>query len=220
MHVRQEIKGTDKAVIDTVLEADVERNALMEEERAITERMGEDGKEKATALKRAQQLAAAKVSGDGGADPQPPDDSFSADLKRLDEIYARLAIIGGSGAEARAAMILAGLQFTTAMQRGPTSALSGGWRMRVSLAASLFIEPDLLLLDEPTNHLDLEAVLWLEQYLLSYRHTLVVVSHDRGFLNTVCTDVIEFSNHKLTYYKGDYDTYVKTAADALLNQKR
>ena len=92
--------------------------------------------------------------------------------------------------------------------------------MRVSLAASLFIEPDLLLLDEPTNHLDLEAVLWLEQYLLSYRHTLVVVSHDRGFLNSVCTDIIEFGNHKLTYYKGDYDTYVKTAANAIMNQKR
>lgn len=92
--------------------------------------------------------------------------------------------------------------------------------MRVSLAAALFIEPDLLMLDEPTNHLDLEAVLWLEQYLVKYRHTVIVVSHDRSFLNAVCTDTIEFKDEKLTYYRGHYDTYVRTSEENLRNRMR
>ena len=82
--------------------------------------------------------------------------------------------------------------------------------MRVALAGALFIEPDLLMLDEPTNHLDLEAVLWLEGYLQSYPHTVLLVSHDRAFLNEVCTDVILFQNLKLVYYRGNYDAFEST----------
>eukprot|EP01041_Mallomonas_annulata_P013766 gene13766-29277_t len=106
------------------------------------------------------------------------------------------------------------------MQRSSTASLSGGWRMRVALAGALLIEPDLLMLDEPTNHLDLEAVLWLQSYLLGYKHTVLLVSHDREFLNEVCTDIIMFKNLKLNYYRGNYDAFVATRTEALLVQQR
>ena len=98
--------------------------------------------------------------------------------------------------------ILTGLGFTAAMQEGPSTTLSGGWRMRVSLACALFMEPHLLLLDEPTNHLDLNAVLWLDDYLENHwKNTLLVVSHDANFLDSVCTDIIHLDECKLNYYR-------------------
>ncbi|KAG9455541.1 hypothetical protein H6P81_000049 [Aristolochia fimbriata] len=127
--------------------------------------------------------------------------------EKLAELYERLQIMGSDAAEAQASKILAGLGFTKEMQARPTKSFSGGWRMRISLARALFIQPTLLLLDEPTNHLDLRAVLWLEEYLCRWKKTLVVVSHDRDFLNTVCTEIIHLHDEKLHFYRGNFDDF-------------
>jgi ATP-binding cassette subfamily F protein 3 len=113
----------------------------------------------------------------------------ATDPARLAQIHDRLTAIAAHAAPARAAAILAGVGFDEAMQHRPLSSYSGGWRMRVALAAVLFAEPELLLLDEPTNHLDLEATAWLESYLKTYPHTLVIVSHDRSLLNAPCPTI-------------------------------
>ncbi|ERN13592.1 hypothetical protein AMTRI_Chr06g177730 [Amborella trichopoda] len=127
--------------------------------------------------------------------------------EKLAEIYEKLQIVGSDSAEAQASKILAGLGFSKEMQARPTKSFSGGWRMRISLARALFLQPTLLLLDEPTNHLDLRAVLWLEEYLCRWKKTLVVVSHDRDFLNTVCTEIIHLHDEKLHFYRGNFDDF-------------
>ncbi|XP_026144913.1 ATP-binding cassette sub-family F member 1-like isoform X4 [Carassius auratus] len=129
--------------------------------------------------------------------------------ERLDKVYEELRAIGAAAAEAKARRILAGLSFTPEMQNRPTKKFSGGWRMRVSLARALFMEPTLLMLDEPTNHLDLNAVIWLNNYLQSWKKTLLIVSHDQSFLDDVCTDIIHLDNQKLYYYRGNYLTFKK-----------
>lgn len=129
--------------------------------------------------------------------------------KKLKEVYSELEAIGADKAESRARRILSGLGFTTEMQSRPTKNFSGGWRMRVSLARALFVEPTLLLLDEPTNHLDLNAVIWLDNYLQQWKKTLLVVSHDQQFLDNVCTDIIHLDMQKLYYYKGNYSSFKK-----------
>jgi len=139
---------------------------------------------------------------------------------RLDEVYERMNTIDAHGAEAKACAILAGLSFTTEMIHTATKKFSGGWRMRISLARALYISPDVLLLDEPTNHLDLHAVLWLENTLLGWEKTLVVVSHSRSFLNSIATDIIHYHNLKLTYYKGDYNQFEYTRYENLKNQQK
>src|SRR5271154_6939233 len=132
-----------------------------------------------------------------------------AEPLRAAEIEARLVEIDAHSAPSRAARILAGLGLDEAMQRRPIADLSGGWRMRVALAAILFAEPDLLLLDEPTNHLDLEAALWLEGFLRRYRRTLLLVSHDRRFLDAVTTMTLHLEQGKLTAYSGGFDAFLR-----------
>ncbi|KAL8567046.1 ATP-binding cassette sub- F member 1 [Nucella lapillus] len=137
---------------------------------------------------------------------------------RLKDVYEELNAIGADAADSRARRILAGLGFTREMMERATKDLSGGWRMRVSLARALFMEPTLLMLDEPTNHLDLNAVIWLDNYLQQWKNmlylqqwkkTLLVVSHDQSFLDNVCTDIIHLDQQKLFYYRGNYATFKK-----------
>ncbi|MBJ7578217.1 ABC-F family ATP-binding cassette domain-containing protein [Devosia sp. MC532] len=134
----------------------------------------------------------------------------ATDPDRIGEIYTRLADIEAHTAEARASTILNGLGFAQDRQNSPTRELSGGWRMRVALAAVLFSQPDLLLLDEPTNYLDLEGTLWLEKYLSTYPYTVFLISHDRDLLNKAVNSIVHLEHRKLTFYKGNYDTFEQT----------
>jgi ATP-binding cassette, subfamily F, member 3 len=168
--VDQEHPATPVSLIDTILEADVERDALN------------------------AQLE-------------------TAEPEELAEIYQRLIEIDADSAPARAAEILAGLGFSTADLDRPMAEFSGGWRMRVALAAALFAEPDLLLLDEPTNYLDLEGALWLEARLKKYPHTALIVSHDRELLNNSVDAILHLSEGKLDLYTGGYDDFEKRRAE-------
>ena len=221
LHVEQEVAGGTVTVLDAVLACDTERSRLLNEEAELMEKLqnlgpkptdqgvsngGEEstngGTENGgTAISSSTTPAAGEV------------ESEAALAMRLAEVHKRLIEIDANDAEARAAAILAGLSFDSDMQHRPTSSLSGGWRMRVALARALFVQPDVLLLDEPTNHLDLHAVLWLQEYLLKWPKTVVVVSHAREFLNVVCTDTLHLHSRTLICYRGNYDTFEKTAKE-------
>ncbi|MBX5083633.1 ABC-F family ATP-binding cassette domain-containing protein [Rhizobium lentis] len=136
------------------------------------------------------------------------------DPHRIAEIQMRLVDIDAHSAEARAASILAGLGFDQPAQARPASSFSGGWRMRVALAAVLFAEPDLLLLDEPTNYLDLEGTMWLEDYIRRYPHTVIIISHDRDLLNNAVNSIVHLDQKKLTFYRGNYDQFERQKAEA------
>lgn len=188
--VEQEIEGTDTTAIDAVLAADKKRTKLLNLE--------------ATLLQQLDEL-------EDSEDPA----KIIQDLK---QVTSDLDQHGAANAESKARKILAGLGFTIEMQERATKKFSGGWRMRVSLARALFIEPTLLLLDEPTNHLDLNAVLWLDAYLQKWKKTIVIVSHDQDFLNNVVTDIIHLDDRKLIYYKGNYEKF-KQGKDQVFRDK-
>src|SRR6187431_595642 len=161
----QEAPDGPESLVNVVLKADLERDALLEEAETAD------------------------------------------DPHRIAEIQTRLVDIDAHSAPARAAAILSGLGFSTADQARPCSEFSGGWRMRVALAATLFAAPDLLLLDEPTNYLDLEGTLWLEDHLARYPHTVIVISHDRDLLDNAVDSILHLENGKLTFYRGGYSAF-------------
>lgn len=182
--VEQEVIGDDKTALQAVVSANEELVRLREEVASL------------------QNSSAATCDDDENNDVNGDDVG-----EKLAELYDKLQILGSDAAEAQASKILAGLGFTKEMQARATRSFSGGWRMRISLARALFVQPTLLLLDEPTNHLDLRAVLWLEEYLCRWKKTLVVVSHDRDFLNTVCSEIIHLHDQKLHFYRGNFDDF-------------
>lgn len=186
--VEQEVVGDDKTALESVVSADEELVRLREEAAKLQE-----------------------ANNGVGDDDDEADDTG----EKLTAVFEKLQVLGTDAAEARASKILAGLGFSVAMQRRATKSFSGGWRMRISLARALFMQPTLLLLDEPTNHLDLRAVMWLEQYLERWKKTLIVVSHDRDFLNSVSTDIIHLHDFKLLTYKGNF-----AAFEEMYEQKR
>lgn len=155
--------------------------------------------------KRAEELATAE-----------DDDS----QEQLMDIYERLDEMSADQAEAKAARLLNGLGFDKTMQNKQAKDFSGGWRMRIALARALFVKPHLLLLDEPTNHLDLDACVWLEEELKTYKRILVLISHSQDFLNGVCTNIIHLTKQRLKYYTGNYDMFMKTRTEQLENQMK
>ena len=143
-----------------------------------------------------------------------------AEPVRLAEIHERLRAIGADSAPARAAAILAGLGFDAAAQTRPVSEFSGGWRMRVALAAALFAAPDLLLLDEPTNHLDLEATLWLESWLARFPGGALIVSHDRGLLDRAVEAIAHLDRGKISLTPGGFDEFVRIRTERATQQQK
>jgi ATP-binding cassette subfamily F protein 2 len=180
VHVEQEIAGDERSPIQTIVQADKEREWLLKVEQMLV-----DG-----------------------------DESMEAKLKiSLNEVYERLEELDSDNAEARAAQLLTGLGFDKGMQTKRTDEYSGGWRMRIALATALFVRPDLLLLDEPTNHLDIHALTWLEYFLAAWDRTVLIVSHDRGFLNKCTTATMFIHGKRLRYYGGNYDTFLRVRAE-------
>ncbi|KAJ2612067.1 ATP-binding cassette, regulator of translational elongation [Coemansia sp. RSA 1365] len=208
LFVEQEMAGDDTPAIRSVLKADIFREQLLRDEAAINEE-----------IKKLES-------------PEPLDDrgeimsKHEIDAKknemgdRLNSVMTKLQDIESDKAVSKAGEILNGLGFNSSDFERPTKSFSGGWRMRLSLARALFCRPDLLLLDEPTNMLDIPAVVWLEKYLRTWNSTLLVVSHDREFLDEVATDIIHQHSEQLDQYRGNFQTFWSTREERRKNQMR
>ncbi|KAI6511841.1 hypothetical protein MCOR14_011119 [Pyricularia oryzae] len=208
LHVEQEITGDDTSAIQAVLDADVWRKVLIKEQAQITEK-----------------LAAIEAQRSSMADTSEEAAKLDREREALDQtlgdVQGKLAEMESDKAESRAASILAGLGFSPERQQYATKTFSGGWRMRLALARALFCEPDLLLLDEPSNMLDVPSITFLSTYLQSYPSTVLVVSHDRAFLNEVATDIIHQHSQRLDYYRGaNFDTFYATREERKKTAKR
>ncbi|KFY96948.1 hypothetical protein V500_02241 [Pseudogymnoascus sp. VKM F-4518 (FW-2643)] len=195
LHVEQEISGDDTPAIQAVLDADVWRKHLLSEQEKLSKQLS---------TMEAERSAMADTS----VDAERLDRERDALDQTLGDVQGKLAEMESDKAEPRAASILAGLGFSPERQKFATKTFSGGWRMRLALARALFCEPDLLLLDEPSNMLDVPSITFLSNYLQTYPSTVLVVSHDRAFLNEVATDIIHQHSERLDYYKGsNFDSF-------------
>ncbi|KAK0337019.1 ATP-binding cassette, regulator of translational elongation [Friedmanniomyces endolithicus] len=208
LHVEQEIAGDDTPALQAVLDADVWRKHLLREQEKLTKELAELEAERSSMA-------------DTSADAAKLDKHREGLDITLSDVQGKLSEMESDKAEPRAASILAGLGFSHERQQFATKTFSGGWRMRLALARALFCEPDLLLLDEPSNMLDVPSITFLSNYLQGYPSTLLVVSHDRAFLNEVATDIIHQHSERLDYYKGaNFDSFYASKEERRKTAKR